>query len=148
MQGKFHSLFSNHLTNDFADSLKHYNIDFLQKGDSTGQIIVVSDGDILQNAVIKGNQPLPMGMNQFTYGTQRQFPFANKEFLLNMLEYVTNDNGLAEAKNKDFIVRFLDTKKLNQEKAFWQGVNIIVPIIIIILFALVFQWNRKRKYSS
>jgi gliding-associated putative ABC transporter substrate-binding component GldG len=148
LEGKFHSLFSNHLTNDFADSLKHYNIDFLQKGDSTGQIIVVSDGDILQNAVIKGNQPLPMGMNQFTYGTQRQFPFANKEFLLNMLEYVTNDNGLAEAKNKDFIVRFLDTKKLNQEKAFWQGVNIIVPIIIIILFALVFQWNRKRKYSS
>jgi len=89
-----------------------------------------------------------MGMNPFTFGSQREFPFANREFLLNTLEYLVNNNGLAEAKSKDYVVRLLDSKKVEAEKTKWQIINIAVPVLLLICFALLFQWIRKRKYSK
>jgi hypothetical protein len=88
-----------------------------------------------------------MGMNPFTIGTQREFPFANKEFLLNSLDYLLNVNNLSEAKSKDYTVKFLDTKKVNSQRTFWQFFNIIFPVISIIIFALIFQFLRKKKYA-
>jgi ABC-type uncharacterized transport system involved in gliding motility auxiliary subunit len=89
-----------------------------------------------------------MGMNPYTYGTQRAFPFANKDFVQNCLEYLINENGLSEAKAKDYVVRLLDTKKVNEQKTMWQVINIAVPVLLVILFALVFQWIRRKKYSK
>ena len=111
-------------------------------------MIVVADGDIVLNAVVKGNQPIPMGMNPYTFGTQKEFPFANKNFVQNCLEYLINENNLSEAKGKDYVVRLLNTKKVNEEKIFWQMINIAVPALLVILFAIIFQWIRKRKYST
>jgi ABC-type uncharacterized transport system involved in gliding motility auxiliary subunit len=89
-----------------------------------------------------------MGMNPYTYGTQRALPFANKDFVQNCLEYLINENGLSEAKAKDYVVRLLDTKKVNEQKTMWQVINIAVPVLLVILFALVFQWIRRKKYSK
>ncbi|MEI8052990.1 MAG: gliding motility-associated ABC transporter substrate-binding protein GldG [Bacteroidota bacterium] len=147
LEGKFKSLFSNRLSNEMNDSLKAHHIDFLSSCPIENKMLVVSDGDILMNSVVKGNQPLPMGMNPYTYGSQRQFPFANKDFLLNALDYLINENNLTEAKSKDYAIRFLDPKKINAQKFFWQLMNIVLPIFIVILFALIFQFFRKRKYS-
>ncbi len=147
LEGKFKSLFSNRLSNEMNDSLKAHHIDFLSSCPIENKMLVVSDGDILMNSVVKGNQPLPMGMNPYTYGSQRQFPFANKDFLLNALDYLINENNLSEAKSKDYAIRFLDPKKINAQKNFWQLMNIVLPIFMVILFALVFQFLRKRKYA-
>lgn len=147
LEGKFKSLFSNRLSNEMNDSLKAHHIDFLSSCPIENKMLVVSDGDILMNSVVKGNQPLPMGMNPYTYGSQRQFPFANKDFLLNALDYLINEHNLSEAKSKDYAIRFLDPKKINAQKNFWQLMNIVLPIFMVILFALVFQFLRKRKYA-
>jgi hypothetical protein len=147
LEGKFKSLFSNRLSNEMNDSLKAHRIDFLTSCPIENKMLVVSDGDILMNSVVKGNQPLPMGMNPYTYGSQRQFPFANKDFLLNALDYLINEHNLSEAKSKDYAIRFLDPKKINAQKNFWQFMNIVLPIFIVILFALIFQFIRKRKYA-
>jgi ABC-2 type transport system permease protein len=147
LEGKFKSMFANRLTTAMADSLKSYNQAFLPQAVSNGKIIVVGDGDIVLNSVAKGN-PIPMGLNKYTIGTQREFPFANKAFVQNCLDYLINENGLSEAKAKDYVVRLLDSKKVAEQKTFWQIVNIIVPISIVLLFAIIFQWLRKRKYTK
>jgi ABC-2 type transport system permease protein len=147
LEGKFKSMFANRLTTAMADSLKSYNQAFLPQCVSSGKIIVVGDGDIVLNSVAKGN-PIPMGLNKFTIGTQREFPFANKAFVQNCLDYLINENGLSEAKAKDYVVRLLDSKKVEEQKTFWQIINIVVPISIVLLFAVVFYWLRKRKYTK
>lgn len=111
-------------------------------------MIVVADGDIVLNSVIKGNQPISMGMNPYTYGTQREFPFANKEFLKAGLEYLINENDLSEAKSKDYVVRLLDSKKTAEQKTMWQLVNIVIPVVLVLCFAFIFLWIRKRKYTK
>ena len=55
-----------------------------------------------------------MGMNKYTIGTQREFPFANKAFLQNCLDYLINENGLSEAKAKDYTAKLLDNKNGKQ----------------------------------
>jgi ABC-2 type transport system permease protein len=147
LEGKFKSMFANRLTTAMSDSLKSYNQIFSPQCVSNGKIIIVGDGDIVLNAVTKGN-PIPMGLNKYTIGTQREFPFANKAFVQNCLDYLINENGLSEAKAKDYVVRLLDSKKVEAQKTFWQIINIIVPISIVLLFAIVFQWLRKRKYTK
>jgi hypothetical protein len=41
----------------------------------------------------------------------------------------------------------LDVKKVEEERINWQLINLLVPVMLICLFALVYQWRRKRKYT-
>jgi ABC-2 type transport system permease protein len=147
LEGKFKSMFANRLSTAMSDSLQSYNQVFLPQAVNNSQLIIVGDGDIVLNSVAKGN-PIPMGLNKYTIGTQREFPFANKQFLQNCLDYLINENGLSEAKAKDYVVRLLDSKKTAEEKTFWQVINIVVPISIVLLLAMLFYWLRKKKYTK
>jgi len=146
LEGTFRSLYSNRLTDEMKDTLSNIQMNFLPNASKSNKILVVSDGDILLNSVIKGNQPLEMGMNPYTAGTQREFPFSNKSLLLNSLDYMINENGLSESKQKDYVIQLLDSKKVKSTKTTWQFINIAFPVISVLVFALLFQWFRKRKY--
>jgi len=148
LEGKFRSLYANRLSQSMQDSLVKYNAQYLPENIHDTKMIMVADGDIPLNAVIKGGQPIAMGLNPYTYGTQREFMFANREFVINCLEFLVNENGLSEARAKDFVVRLLDIKKVKEEKIFWQAINTALPILLVIIFALFFTWMRKRKYAK
>ena len=147
LEGKFQSLFSNRLSQAMNDSLQRIGAIFMSQCIADNKMIVVADGDIVLNSVVKGNQAIPMGMNPFTFGSQREFAFANKDFLQNCLDYLINTSNLTEAKSKDYTLRLLDKKKVESEKTTWQIINILVPVILVLLFALLFQFIRKRKYT-
>ncbi len=147
LEGKFQSLYSNRVSQAMKDSLEKYGAFFQQQALTDNKIIVVADGDIVLNAVQK-NEPLPMGVNPYTYGSQYQYEFANKYFLQNCLDYLINPSGLAEAKAKDYTLRLLDTKKITEQKTTWQLINIAVPVLLVFLFAVIYQWRRKRKYTK
>lgn len=147
LEGKFTSLYRNRVSQAMSDSMAKYNLQFLPQNISGNKMIVVADGDMVLNSVFKNN-PLPMGANPFTYGTQRDIPFANGNFLENCLEYLVNENNLMEAKSKEYVVRLLDTKKVKQQKSKLQLINIVVPVLMVVLFALLFGWLRKRRYAQ
>lgn len=147
LDGKFTSMFKNRLSQELNDSLEKYGEVFQPQNISGNKMILVSDGDIVLNSVAR-NEPLPMGMNPFTVGSQYEFSFANRDFLTNCLDFLINQSGLAEAKAKDYSLMLLDTKKLEAQKLNWQLLNIAAPVFLVILFALLFQWLRKRKYSK
>jgi ABC-type uncharacterized transport system involved in gliding motility auxiliary subunit len=106
-------------------------------------MIVVSDADIVANVVTQQQGPLPIGFNQFT-NTQ----YANKDFFLNCVQYLTDSSGILETRSKDFTLRLLDTKKTEEERNTWQLMNIGLPICVILLFGFVYQAIRRRKYSG
>lgn len=147
LEGKFQSLYSNRVSQAMKDSLEKYGAFFQQQALTDNKIIVVADGDMVLNSVQK-NEPLPMGVNPYTYGSQYQYEFANKDFLQNCLDYLINPSGLAEAKAKDYTLRLLDTKKITEQKTTWQLINIAVPVLLVFLFAVIYQWRRKRKYTK
>lgn len=143
LEGKFSSLFSNRISTATRDSLNnYYQQPFLNESASDNKMLVVSDADIVSNVVTQKEGPLYMGYNQFT----RQ-QFANKNFILNALEYMLNPSGILETRSKDFTLRLLDYKKVEEEKFKWQLINIGLPIVLILFFGLIYQALRKRKYQ-
>jgi hypothetical protein len=110
-------------------------------------MILVADGDVILNDVSAKEGPLPLGLNLFTAGSQYEYQFANREFLLNCLDYLTSPASLIETRNKEVVLRMLDTRKIEEDRSKWQLINIALPITLIILFGFIYQQIRKRKYA-
>ena len=146
LEGKFRSLYANRLPVNMMDSLNRYGTPFQTASITNNKMIVVSDGDIVLNGSSKG-QPLPMGVNAYTMGTQHQYQFANRDFLQNCLDYLINNSGLTEAKSKDYTLRLLDPKLIRDERTRWQIINIILPVLLVIIFGFIYQYMRKRRYT-
>ena len=143
LEGKFKSLFANRLTSNVTDSIqKATNKPYQSIGLRDSKQIVMSDADIVTNAVSSTSGPLSMGELPFD-----NYRFANREFLLNCVDYLISNNGIFATRNKEFTLRLLDKKKVADERTKWQFINIVAPIAIVILIGLLLQWRRKRKYT-
>ncbi|MFK7832694.1 MAG: gliding motility-associated ABC transporter substrate-binding protein GldG [Winogradskyella sp.] len=115
--------------------------DFKSKSIAT-KMVVISDGDVIKNDVIK-NRPQELGFDQLTGKS-----FGNKEFLLNTVNYLLDDNGLINIRAKDINIAFLDAEKTKETRGTWQFINMALPLIILGLFGFLFNYLRKRKYAS
>jgi ABC-2 type transport system permease protein len=143
LEGKFQSLYANRISTNMADTLARlYGQPFKASDDLDNKMVVIADGDIALNAFTQQEGPLPMGMNSYT-----KQQYANREFLLNTLEYLVDNSGILETRGKDYTLRLLDNKKVEEDKTFWQMVNIAGPILLIILLIALYQFYRKKKYS-
>jgi ABC-2 type transport system permease protein len=143
LEGKFRSLYSNRISQAVLDSVQRITgKPYLASGIKAAKQIVVSDGDIVTNSVSNTAGPLAMGLLPL-----ENYRFANREFLLNSVDYLVNTNNLFESRNKDFVLRLLDKAKVEEQRTTWQLINIAVPVLLVILTGIVFQWVRKRKYN-
>ena len=147
LEGRFESMYKYRASKAMKDTFQEYGGVFQSECSADNKMIVVSDGDIVLNSGTKDG-PLPMGVNPYTVGTQRQLPLANRDFVENCLDYLINPYGLTEAKEKDYTLRLLNIKKIDEQRSLWQLINIAGPIILVFLFALVYQWWRKKKYAK
>ncbi len=139
LEGEFQSDFRNRLPQAIITDKE---IGFKEKSVPTS-MIVVSDGDIIKNQFhIPQGYPLPLGFDQFTRET-----FGNKEFILNAMNYLTDGPGLISLRSRELKLRLLDKTKISSNRTFWQLVNLLVPVIIVVLTGLLIVWLRKRKYS-
>ena len=137
LEGEFVSAFKNRLTATMEESTQ---IAFKDFSDTTA-MIVVADGDICKNDFING-QLLPLGYDKYT----RQM-YGNKEFLVNCVNYLCGDVDLIPLRSREVIMRKLDTAKIERERTFWQVINVVVPVVIILVLGLFLIIFRKKKYS-
>lgn len=133
LEGTFESVFKNRikpfkLSEDKAESI-------------TTQMIVISDGDIIKNQFDR-NRPLELGFDKLT----NTF-YGNKEFLLNCINYLLDDDGLINIRSKEISIPFLDPQKTAQNRNTWQILNLLLPLALLAIFGIVFQYIRKRKYT-
>ncbi|MGC1472947.1 MAG: gliding motility-associated ABC transporter substrate-binding protein GldG [Psychroserpens sp.] len=141
LEGTFSSVYENRV--------KPFNMSDLQNdqmGDKTisvpTKMIVIADGDVIKNEVIR-NKPQELG---FEFLTKRKF--GNKEFLENAVNYLLNDDGLINIRTKEVKLAFLDSEKIEDEKLKWQLVNIGLPLLILALFGIVFNYFRRKRNTK
>lgn len=143
LEGKFNSLFSNRLPKTVMDSVQaSTGKPYLAVANKAGKQIVVADGDLVTNEVSNTTGPLPMGLIQM-----ENYRFANKAFFLNSIDYLSADNALFESRNKTVVLRLLNKQLLQEQKTFWQIVNVLLPVAVVFLTGFLFQWWRKERYS-
>ena len=146
LEGNFTSFYKGRISKTQRDSLQVIG-GFKQESTNETKLIVVADGDVVLNDVTQ-NGPLPMGMNLYTVGSQYEYQFANRDFLLNCLEYLTSKSSIIQTRNKEIILRLLNTQKVESERTKWQFINIALPIILIIIFGVLYQQFRRYRFTG
>jgi ABC-2 type transport system permease protein len=109
------------------------------------KMIVVADADIIRNEVKRSGMqeiPVPLGIDKYTGQT-----FGNRDFLINSLNYLVDDNGIMDLRSRELKLRLLDKAKIRDNRIKWQLVNVMGPVMAVILSGLAYSWFRKRKYT-
>ncbi|TNJ41209.1 gliding motility-associated ABC transporter substrate-binding protein GldG [Tamlana fucoidanivorans] len=106
------------------------------------KMIVIADGDIIKNDVLRG-KPQELGFDRWTGQV-----YGNKEFLLNAVNYLLDDNGLINIRSKEIAIAFLNQQKIADEKTKWQLINILLPLLLLAIFGFTFNSFRKKKYAA
>ncbi|MFK7907157.1 MAG: gliding motility-associated ABC transporter substrate-binding protein GldG [Chitinophagales bacterium] len=144
LEGVFSSPFKNRLAAEtiaMIDTIE--GVSFLEESKPT-RMVVISDGDIIRNDYDPVNSRVsPLGYYKFTKES-----YANKAFIQNAIEWLTDENGIIAARSKDIKLRLLDNARVKAEQSFWQGINIGVPLLLLLIFGIAYNFIRKRKYAS
>lgn len=140
LEGEFQSVFKNRISEKISD-----NPEFQFKTKSIeNKMIIVSDANIITNEVTPdGNKFLELGYYRFNKRT-----YGNKDFILNSLSYLLEEDNLIFSRVKEFKLRLLNKQLVEKERKKWQIFNTAIPIIIIIIIGSVLGYLRRRKYSS
>jgi len=117
-------------------------IGFRSQGDTT-RMVVIGDADVIRNNVRKSDGAIaPLGLDRYT-GTV----YGNKAFIMNCVDYLFDDSGLMNVRAKEFKLRLLDKTRLESELFKWQLINTIVPVLLVLIFAVIKFILRRKKYA-
>jgi gliding-associated putative ABC transporter substrate-binding component GldG len=134
LEGPFHSMFENRVL-PFEQSV------FKSVGNKN-KMIVISDGDLIKNQLDKNFQPVELGYDQRSGNL-----YDNKDFLLNCVNYLLDDTGLINIRSKDLDLPLLDKEKVFKNYGKTRLITIGLPLLMVVMFGVLFAYFRKRKYS-
>ncbi len=133
LEGEFPSVFTNRI--------KPFQLSEDKTKSRPTKMVVISDGDIIVNQLDR-NRPLELGFDKMTNAM-----YGNKEFLLNTVNFLLDDSGLINIRTKEIAVPFLDPQRTVEQRTLWQVVNLLLPLGLLAIFGIFFQYFRKRKYA-
>lgn len=135
LEGQFTSVYKNRVLPFEDKTFKSEGVE--------NKMIVISDGDLIQNQLDKNFQPLELGFDKWTNKL-----YGNKEFMMNCVNYLLDDTGLINIRSKEVNLALLDKEKVYRDYHFIQWITVALPLVILGIFGLVFTFLRKRKYGS
>ena len=134
LEGEFNSAYKNRV--------KPFETSLLKEKSRENKMIIIADGDVGKNQILK-EKPYDLSKDKWT-----NQQFGNKEFLLNAVDYLLDDSGLIQLRSKSLQIRMLDKQKAFKERSYWQFLNVGLPLILLFAFGIIFNYLKKRKYSS
>ena len=140
LEGTFTSLYKNRFPPKGASK-----DDLIEEGNPS-KIVVIADGDIIRNELsIEDGNPLALGVSPYAQTT-----YANEALVMNLVDYLLDEEGLITTRAKEIKLRPLDKVKIKQERTYWQLINLVVPILVLLFFggAKMIIRNRKNRQSN
>lgn len=139
LSGKFESHFKYSLPAAITEADE---IDFKAQSPDN-QMLIVSDGDVIRNPVNSAqNRFFPLGYDK----QAGRIVYGNREFLLNAINFLLDDESLISVRSRTITLRKLNADRILKEYRFWQGFNILLPMILIVVLGIVLVGIRKRIY--
>jgi ABC-2 type transport system permease protein len=140
IEGEFTSVFENRMIENLETQIN----DFQTKSKPT-KMVVIGDAGLIANKVNYSKQPPQI--QELGYDRVSKQTFGNKEFLLNTIYYLNDETGIMQLRSRTVQLRLLDKVKLREEKVFWQWLNLVVPLVLVLLFGVVYNVVRRYRYS-
>ncbi|MGQ1910559.1 gliding motility-associated ABC transporter substrate-binding protein GldG [Marinifilum sp. RC60d5] len=139
LEGKFKSAFKNR-------AWKGINRKTFKEESKPAKMIVISDGDLIKNRVRgvgKNRQIEALGYDRYSRKT-----YGNRNFLLNCIDYLCDNEGWMNLRTREVKLRLLDKTKIRSERIFWQVINVLLPLFLLLIFGLIRFYMRKRKFAG
>ena len=137
----FAVLLEGNFNSGYKNRIKPFKTPLFRENSMNNKMIVIADGDIGKNQVLKGK---PCDLARYKWTNQE---FGNKDFLLNSIDYLLDDVGLMQLRNKTIKIAKLDQQKAYRDRAFWQFFNMILPLILLFAFGIVFNYLRRKRFG-
>lgn len=106
-------------------------------------MVVVSDGDLAKNKFLADGRILPLGYDRYA----RRVVYDNKEFLLNAINYLLEEDALISVRSRSILLRPLDEDRILQERKGWQFVAVGMPLLLVFLVAGAVLNTRRRMFG-
>ena len=138
LEGEFQSIYKHRMP-----PMGVYVDKVIDKSQST-RMIVVADGDIICNDVEQHREGLmlvPLGYDRVTRQTH-----GNKDFIINSMLYLTDDEGVMQLRNRRVDLRLLNRAVVESQRHIWLWINTLLPIFLLGIFGGVFFLYRKHKF--
>ena len=136
LEGEFTSLFKNRFVPEEFAGIQ-------LKNSGNGKVIVFGDASLFQSQLNPANQePLPLGEDPLAQTT-----YANKQFLENLVQYLTDPEGIIATRTKVLQIRPLDKVKVAEEKSMWQLINLGIPVLLLGLMGGLIGLLRVKRFS-
>lgn len=132
LEGQFQSVFTHRIPPEIE---RDSGIGFRSESEPT-KMIVVSDGNVAQNQFVyqQGSfYTFPLGYDRFT-----KITYGNKDFMLNCVSYLTDEQNVLDIRSREIIIRLLDKTKIKTHRNLIVFINIIGPVLLIVIFGLTF----------
>jgi ABC-2 type transport system permease protein len=140
LEGTFTSVFKNRM----LETLGIPFADVITESQPT-KMVVIADGGLVTNKVDYSNNPprlQELGFDRVSGQT-----FGNKEFLLNAVYYLNDENGIMQLRNRTQKMRLLDKVRLREEKPFWQWLNVLLPLVLTGFWGIIYNLLRKHRFT-
>ena len=149
-EGVFKSNYENRsVSKEFKKFISNPIVNFKSKSKET-KMVFIGDGDLIRNDFIKADKqikPVLLSFESADYGTPDFFPrYGNGMFFQNLVDELLEKSELIPLRSKMNMPRLLK-KEIFGQRNFWQLINILFPLIIVIVIGLVNQYRRKKKYA-
>ncbi len=139
LEGKFSSVFKNRII-DKTGLPSDFKLILESK---PTQIAVFSDGGLISNKVnraAKEAKTAPLG-----YDRVSKLTWGNRDFFVNLVQYMSDDASLIGLKGKIWQLRLLDKVKVSSQGSMVSWMNLVIPLIIILSGGFLFNRRRKRQ---
>lgn len=134
-------LLEGNFTSTYKNRVKPFDYPDQQDESIDNKMIVISDGDIV-NYMYANKKFLPNGYDIWT-----QQVYGNKDFLMNAVHYLLDDSGIINIRAKEVKLAFFDKDKVREKYTQSQVITVGLPILLMTIFGIVFNYLRKRRYT-
>ncbi len=108
------------------------------------KMIVIADGDIIRNRVgTEDGAIFPLGLDNYT-----QTLYANRDLILNAVNYLVGDDGLLASRSRNIKLRKLDVIQVKNNRTAYQLLNLIAPLLLLAAAGAAIVLTRKKLYTK
>ncbi len=143
LEGNFESFYLNY---PVPEGVVPSDWNLIPHGEASS-VFVLTDGDIAANEVQYEQGAFiaqPLGYDKYTQQT-----FGNREFIMNVVNYMTDETGLMELRSREFKLRLLNKEQIAQKSQLlkWKLINTLLPLLLVLIAGLAIQLVRRRRYA-
>lgn len=154
-EGKFDSHYKNRIVEEFANNpIAKYQ----EKSTKEGKVVLIGNGRFIRNDYDsmpsrdgKGYMYRPTEFNNLRMDAELAqvgvpIYYGNQEFFQNLTDYMMGDQSVLDIRSRQIDIHAIDQEKIKADSDFYKIINLLLPVGLVLLFAAIMAYIRKRKY--